>query len=140
MPNAWLLKTEPGDYSWNDLVRDGETEWDGVRAPAALKNISRMRRGDRAFIYHTGRERAILGLALVATDPYPDPEGNDPRHLVIKVAADRALARPVTLAQIKASGKFSDWDLVRLPRLSVVPVDREQAEQVMRWGEGGRQD
>lgn len=126
----WLLKTEPEEYSWTDLIRENETVWDGVRAPAAVKNIQQLKPGDLAFIYHTGPERAVVGTARIATGPMWN--GNR-REWVFRVAAVEKLSRPVTLQEIKNSGRFSDWDLVRLPRLSVVPVNREQWEAVMDW-------
>jgi predicted RNA-binding protein with PUA-like domain len=118
----WLLKTEPSAYSFARLRRDKQTRWDGVKNPAALRNLGQMKQGDRLFIYHTGAEKAVVGTATVLGAPYPDPKKNDPRLLVVDIAADTPLQRPVTLAEIKASPQFRGWDLVRLPRLSVLPV------------------
>lgn len=118
--NYWLLKTEPGEFSYDDLAKAGTETWDGVRNARAQKNLQAMRQGDLAFIYHTGREKAISGLAEVVSDPFPDP-GN-PVFFAVKVRALRQLARPITLKKIKASPLFAGWELVRLPRLSVVPV------------------
>ena len=118
----WLLKTEPTAYSFAQLVRDKRTVWDGVKNPMALKNLSQITKGDRIFIYHTGDEKAVVGRATAASAPYADPKKNDPRLLVIDVAADSPLPRAVTLAEMKANPKFRGWDLLRLPRLSVVPV------------------
>ena len=133
MQAKWLLKTEPEEYSWNDLVQEKKSVWDGVKAPAALKNISRMKPNDLAFIYHTGRERAIVGIARVTGMPYQDPLETDHRRLVFELAAHENLNRPVTLQQIKTSGLFPDWGLVRLPRLSVVPVSENQWVKVLEW-------
>jgi predicted RNA-binding protein with PUA-like domain len=124
----WLLKTEPGEYSWTDLEREQATVWDGVRAAPALKNMRAMQPGDRAFIYHTGQERAIVGIAEITSSPYHDP---DTDGLVFKIAPRQRLRRAVTLSQVKANGRFADWDLVRLPRLSVVPVSGDQWEWVL---------
>ena len=134
--SRWLLKTEPKEYSWDDLVRDGETVWDGVRAPVAQHNISLMETGDLVFIYHTGRERAIRGMGEVTVSPYAveDMGKSDRKEKVFKVAARQALSRPVTLKEIKESGLFPDWELVRLPRLSVIPVSNKQWEKIMEWG------
>lgn len=134
--SRWLLKTEPEEYSWDDLVRDGETVWDGVRAPVAQHNISLMETGDLVFIYHTGRERAIRGMGEVTVSPYAveDMGKSDRKEKVFKVAARQALSRPVTLKEIKESGLFPDWELVRLPRLSVIPVSNKQWEKIMEWG------
>lgn len=133
VPDYWLLKTEPEEYSWADLKRDGAADWDGVRAPAARRNLSQMKPGDLAFIYHTGRERAVVGVAEVTSGPYPDPGDPAGRLMLVDLAPRQELPRPVTLKEIKESGRFPDWDLVRLPRLSVVPVNREQWEAVMKW-------
>lgn len=123
MPNAcWLLKTEPDDYAFGDLERDGSTVWDGVANNAALLHMRAMQPGDLALIYHTGTERRAVGLAEVTSAPYADPQADDPRRVVVDVRAVRALHAPVTLAAIKADATFGDWALVRQGRLSVVPV------------------
>ncbi|AFY42198.1 EVE domain-containing protein [Nostoc sp. PCC 7107] len=118
----WLLKTEPDKYSYADLERDSSTVWDGVTNALALKHIRTMLPGDLAWIYHTGKERQITGLAEIVTQPYPDPALNDAKLVVVKVQAVRSVSQPVTLAQIKQEDQFSGFDLLRLPRLSVVPV------------------
>lgn len=130
MISYWLLKTEPNDYSWTDLCREKEAIWDGVKAPAAIKNIKEMKPGDLAFIYHTGKERAIIGIAKIVSSPYLNPETNE---LVFKLAPVEKLPKDVTLKQIKESGMFADWDLVRLPRLSVMPVNQNQWESIIKW-------
>lgn len=117
---TFLVKTEPGDYSYADLARDGATTWSGVSNAAALIAIRAMRAGDEAFIYHTGAERAIVGLARITTDPYPDPDSDDPRRVVVDIKPQRAAPRPVTLAEIKADARFKDFALVRQSRLSVM--------------------
>ncbi len=126
MPSRWILKTEPGTYSFEDLVRERRTCWDGVANPVALKHLRAMRPGDPVLIYHTGKERRAVGLAKVVSDPYPDPKGKDPARVVVDLEADRPLARPVTLAEVKADPAFRDLALVRMGRLSVVPVPPEQ--------------
>ncbi|MEH2390697.1 MAG: EVE domain-containing protein [Nostoc sp.] len=118
----WLLKTEPENYSYFDLERDGSTVWDGVNNSLALKHLRTMLLGDLAFIYHTGKERQVIGLAEIVSQPYIDPALNDSKRAVVDVQALQRLHQPVTLAQIKQDGKFTDFDLLRLPRLSVVPV------------------
>jgi predicted RNA-binding protein with PUA-like domain len=122
----WLLKSEPGTYSFSDLTREGSTCWDGVSNPVALSHLRAMKKGDEAFLYHTGAEKAIVGLARIVSDPYPDPKLGDPRRVVVDVAPVRPLARPVTLAAVKADPRFSDFALVRIGRLSVMPVSPEQ--------------
>jgi predicted RNA-binding protein with PUA-like domain len=123
---CWLLKTEPDAYSFDDLERDQETRWDGVRNPTALLHIRTMRPGDGCVIYHTGAERQAVGLATVTTAPYPDPEAGDARLAVVDVRAGRRLARPVPLADLKANPLFADSPLLRISRLSVVPLTDEQ--------------
>lgn len=122
----WLLKTEPGAYSFTDLERDGHTVWEGVTNPAALANLRAMRVGERAIVYHTGGERAAVGIARVTRAAYPDPGSPDARHVVIDIAPVKRLRRPVTLAELKASRLFEGSPLVRQGRLSVVPLTREQ--------------
>lgn len=120
--SKWLLKSEPDDYSFADLEREGRAVWDGVRNPVALKHIRAMKPGDTAFFYHTGKQKAIVGVARVETRAYPDPNADDERRLVFELSPRRRLAIPVTLAEIKAASDFGSWELVRVPRLSVMPV------------------
>jgi predicted RNA-binding protein with PUA-like domain len=122
----WLLKTEPDDYSYDDLERAGEARWDGVTNPVALRHLRAMQPGDRVLVYHTGGERAVVGQAEVVRAAYPDPGDGDPRHVVVDVAARGRLARPVPLAEIKALDVFAESPLVRQGRLSVVPLTGEQ--------------
>ncbi|AFZ26942.1 hypothetical protein Cylst_4890 [Cylindrospermum stagnale PCC 7417] len=118
----WLLKTEPTDYSYFDLERDGSTVWDGVNNSLALKYLRTMFQNDLALIYHTGKERQVIGVAEIISQPYADPALNDSKRVVVDVQAVQRVPQPVTLVQIKQDGKFTDFDLLRLPRLSVVPV------------------
>jgi predicted RNA-binding protein with PUA-like domain len=118
----WIVKTEPSSYSWADLERDGRTVWDGVKNAQALIHLRAMREGDQVLVYHSGDQKALVGLARVARGPYPDPKLDDPKLVVIDLAAERALVRPVPLAEIKASGKFAQLALVRQGRLSVMPA------------------
>src|SRR3954462_3040457 len=118
----WLLKTEPETYSWDDLAREGAATWNGITNAVALKNIRSMKRGDLALIYHTGKERKAVGIAQVTSNPYPDPDADDERIVVIDLKAKVRLKSPVTLDTIKSDPAFKSWDLVRNSRLSVVPV------------------
>ncbi|HSE52701.1 MAG TPA: EVE domain-containing protein [Gemmatimonadales bacterium] len=127
----WLLKTEPGTYSFSDLTRDGRTCWDGVSNPVALGHLRAMKQGDEAFFYHTGAEKAIVGVARIESDPYPDPKLDDPRRVVVDVAAVRPLRHPVTLAAVKADPRFKDFALVRIGRLSVMPVSPAQWQALL---------
>src|SRR5688572_32839674 len=113
MPNHWLLKTEPSTYSWDDLVREKTAVWDGVSNPVALRNLAAMKPGDDALIYHTGDEKAVIGLARVTKAAYPDPKAKDPKLLVVELAAVKPLARQVTLAEIKADKRLQESALVR---------------------------
>ena len=122
MPNHWLLKTEPSTYSFADLEREKRAVWDGVANALALKHLRSMKRGDLSFIYHTGNEKQIVGIAEMTSDPYPDPKENDSKLAVIDLKPRERLPRPVTLAEIKASKEFQDFELVRMGRLSVMPV------------------
>ncbi|MCS6840833.1 MAG: EVE domain-containing protein [Roseiflexus sp.] len=127
----WLLKTEPDCYAWSDLVRDGWTVWDGVTNNVALKYLREMQPGDEALIYHTGDERRAVGRAEVISAPYPDPQQNDPRMVVVNVRPLAPLPRPVTLADIKADPAFADCALVRQSRLSVAPVTEAQWQRLL---------
>jgi len=118
----WLVKTEPSVYSFQRLQEERRTVWDGVANPLALKYLAQMRRGDHVVVYHTGSEKAAVGIARVVRGAYPDPKQKSPRLVVVDLVADRPLPRPVTLAEIKASPRFTDFELVRLPRLSVMPM------------------
>jgi predicted RNA-binding protein with PUA-like domain len=120
--SKWLLKTEPGAYAWDDLVRDQRTRWDGVANAMALKNIRAMKKGDLALIYHTGDVKAAVGVAEITSDPYSDPKDNTGKAAVIDLKPIKQLANPVTLATIKADPAFEGFDLIRIGRLSVVAV------------------
>jgi predicted RNA-binding protein with PUA-like domain len=122
----WLLKTEPSTYSYADLERDQKTVWDGVTNPVALKNLRAMQVGDRAIIYHTGDEKAAVGVAEVTVAAYPDPKAGNPRLVVVDLKPLARLPRPVTLAEMKAMPSFAQSPLVRQGRLSVVPLTAPQ--------------
>jgi predicted RNA-binding protein with PUA-like domain len=131
MARHWVLKTEPSAYGFSDLVRDRRTRWEGVSNAVALKHLRSMLEGDDALIYHTGNEKSLVGLARIASKPYPDPARKDERLVVVDVEVGKALPRPVSLAEIKADPAFKDLGLVRLPRLSVVPVEPEQWKRLL---------
>jgi len=136
MAGRWLLKTEPSAYSFAQLQRDRQTVWDGVKNPQALKNLAHVRQGDHLFIYHTGDVKAVIGIAKALTAGYPDPKKNDPKLTVVDLAPVAPLPRPVTLAEIKSDPRFAGWELVRLPRLSVMPVSAEQWAAIERLAKG----
>ncbi|MFM8560353.1 MAG: EVE domain-containing protein, partial [bacterium] len=120
----WILKTEPSEYASADLVRDKRTVWSGVSNALALKHLRTFAAGDHVLVYHTGGEKAVVGMARVRRGPYPDPKADDERLVVVDVEPVRALPQPVTLADFKADAKLSGTDLVRLPRLSVIPLTK----------------
>lgn len=126
----WLLKTEPSVYAWDDLVRDRKTVWDGVSNALALKHIRTMKKGDRVLVYHTGDERRAKGVAEVVSAPYADPGGSDEKLAVVDLKPLKALARPVSLDEIKADPAFAGWDLLRIGRLSVVPVPEKMWKRI----------
>ena len=126
MPGRWLFKTEPGAYSWQQLARAGRTAWDGVRNALALKHLAAVAKGDEVLIYHTGDEKAAVGIAEVVRAPYPDPKQRDPKLLVVDIRPVRALSQPVALSAMRANPRLEGFDLLRLPRLSVVPVSPAQ--------------
>jgi predicted RNA-binding protein with PUA-like domain len=126
MANRWLFKTEPTAYSFQQLQQDKRTVWDGVKNNLALKNLKDIRKGEEVFIYHTGNEKAAVGVARALSGAYADPEKNDPKLLVVDIEAVKPLPRPVKLAEIKADKKLANFDLVRLGRLSIMKVSDEQ--------------
>lgn len=127
----WLMKTEPETFSFADLERLGRDRWDGVRNNTAQIHLRRMQPGDLALIYHSVSERAIVGVARVVSAPYPDPTAPDPRYVCVDVVPVQRLARPVGLDEIKVDPFFADWELVRISRLSVMPVSEERFQRIL---------
>jgi predicted RNA-binding protein with PUA-like domain len=127
----WLLKSEPHVYSYADLERDDTTVWDGVNNNLALKHIRTMLPKDLALIYHTGDERRAMGIAEVVSTAYADPKLEDPKRAVVDVKAVKLLPQPVTLAQIKQDPSFEGFDLIRISRLSVVPVSEAHWQRIL---------
>lgn len=132
----WLLKTEPEEYSYCDLERDGTTVWEGVSNSLALKHLRTMEIGDLALIYHTGKQRRVIGVAQVVSQPYPDPKLDDAKRVVVQVQALRRVQEPITLTQIKQDGNFEGFDLLRLTRLSVVPVSERHWQRLLQLTSG----
>lgn len=130
----FLFKTEPSDYSYADLAAKGAGVWDGVRNPVALRNLGEMTKGDRVFVYHTGSEKAVAGIARAASAAYPDPKQPGTSLLAIDLVAVRALATPVPLGALKREAEFAASPLVRQGRLSVVPLSAKQAAIIERLG------
>ena len=131
MAQRWLFKTEPSTYTWADLERDRRTVWDGVKNALALKHLAAVATGDEVLIYHTGDEKAAVGIAKVVRGAYPDPKQKDARLVVVDLQPVKALARPVALGEMRANRELAGFDLLRLPRLSVMPVSAEQWAVIM---------
>lgn len=131
--NYWLVKSEPGTYSWENLVRDKKTTWDGVRNFQARNNLKAMKKGDLAFFYHSNDGKEIVGIAKIVKEAYPDPKDKD--WSVVDLGVDKKLKNPVTLAQVKATKKLSDMALVRVSRLSVQPVKQEEFDLILALSE-----
>ena len=130
----WILKTDADTYPFDQLERERRTVWDGVTNALALKHIRSMAPGDAALIYHSNVGKELVGLARIASAPYPDPKSNDPKLVVVDLEADRRLPKQVTLAAIKADPTFSDLGLVRMSRLSVIPVPADQWKRLLQMG------
>lgn len=128
----WLFKEEPDHYSLEDLFRDKRTVWDGVENNLALKHLRSVQKGDQVLYYHTGKEKAVVGVMEVVKGPYRDPTRDEDRLVVVDVKPLRRLERPVSLAEIKSNAKFADFALVRISRLSVMPVTGAQWAEIER--------
>ena len=127
----WLFKEEPTNYSYDDLVRDGRTVWQGVRNPVAQRHLRSVKKGDRIFFYHTGKEKAVVGIAKALADAYPDPDDTSGKLYAVDIGPVKKLKSPVTLASVKADKAFANFELTRIPRLSVMPVDEETWERMI---------
>lgn len=132
----WLVKSEPGAYSWSQMVADRRTNWSGVRNFQAASNLKKMAVGDACFFYHSGEERAVVGVVEVAKTAYPDPSDKEGKFVMVDVKAVKPLKRPVTLAQIKADPELAKIALVRQSRLSVMPIDDKAWAKILKLGGG----
>ena len=130
----WLAKSEPFKYSWADLVKDGTTYWDGVRNAQARNNLQAMARGDFVLFYHSVKGCEVVGIARVERTAYPDPTTDDERWVVVDLKPVKALATPVTLADIKADARLAELPLIKQSRLSVMPVDKRSFDRIVRKG------
>ena len=126
----FLFKEEPTHYSYDDLKKDGKTRWSGVKNPLAQKHLRSVKKGDAIFYYHTGDEKAVVAVARAASDAYPDPADKSGKLYAVDVVPVKKLARPVTLAEIKAKPVFKDFPLVRISRLSVMPVSAKEWSEI----------
>jgi predicted RNA-binding protein with PUA-like domain len=127
----WLFKEEPTHYSYDDLARDGKTSWTGVRNPVAQKHLRTVKKGDRIFFYHTGNEKAVVGISRAAGNAYPDPADETGKLVAVDVEPVKKLKTPVTLAAIKADKRFATFVLTRVPRLSVMPVTADEWDAIV---------
>jgi predicted RNA-binding protein with PUA-like domain len=132
----WLLKEEPSNYSYDQLARDGRTSWTGVRNPLAQKHLRAIRKGDRIFFYHTGNEKSVVGIARAGGDAYQDPADKTGKLYAVDVEPVRKLESPVTLASIKADKAFASFPLVRMARLSVMPVNDDEWKRIESMAKG----
>jgi predicted RNA-binding protein with PUA-like domain len=126
----WLVKEEPENYSFEQFLKDKTTIWAGVKNPVAQRHLREMKKGDRVFFYHTGKEKAIVGTASVSKASFPDPNDKSASLVVVELAAGKALTRPVTLKEIKDDKRFATMPLVRIARLSVQPVSDDEWDQI----------
>jgi predicted RNA-binding protein with PUA-like domain len=132
----WMVKQEPETYSWDDFVRDGQTDWTGVRNYQARNNLRAMKTGDRALFYHSGKEKAVVGIAEVIKDAYPDPTANDPQWVAVDIKPVKALARPVPLPAIRYDKRLSGLPLIRQSQLSVMPLTKDEFDVLVAMGSG----
>ena len=130
----WLVKQEPEDYSWDDLVRDGSTQWTGVRNFQARNNLRQMSVGDAVLFYHSGKEKSVVGIARVWKAAYPDPTATEDGWIAVDIKPLKRLANPVSLSDVKANAKLHDLLLVRQSRLSVMPVSESEFDEIVRMG------
>lgn len=128
---TFLFKTEPSTYSFDDLVRDKKTVWDGVSNALALKHLREVRKGDTIAVYHTGDEKQVVGLAVADSDPFPDPKLQDPKRVVVRIRAGKPFPFPVPLSTFRADAVLAATELVRLPRLSVMPLTAAQEKRLL---------
>lgn len=132
----WLVKSDPDTYGWPELVKEGVTRWDGVRNPEARNHLAEMRPGERVLFYHSGADKAVVGLARVTKAAYPEPAAEDPRWLAVDLEPVKELAQPVTLAAIKAERSLAKLKLVTQSRLSVMPIEAEAFERILSMATG----
>jgi len=134
--NHWLVKSEPVKYSWDQFEREGRTYWDGVRNFQARNNLQAMKNGDLVLYYHSNEGKAVVGIAKVVREAYQDPTTDDPAWVVVDLAPEARLKQPVTLAQLKGDEKLQNIGLLRQPRLSVMPLRREEFDAIVGMGMG----
>ncbi len=132
----WMVKQEPETYSWTDFVSDGETDWSGVRNYQARNNLREMKAGDRVLFYHSGKDKAVVGIAEVAKGAYPDPTADDPQWVAVDLKPLKPLSSPVPLAAIRYDKRLSGLPLIRQSQLSVMPLKKEEFDTIVGMGSG----
>ena len=132
LKNYWLVKQEPSTYSYDKLEKEKQTVWDGVHNNLALKHLRSMKKGDQALFYHTGDEKQAVGIIEIISNPYPNPKESDKRFVVVDLKAIQRLRRPVTLDEIKKDTLFKNWELLRISRLSVMPVPKNLWDAIIK--------
>ena len=132
--NYWLVKSDPDTYSWHDLLKDGNTSWDGIRNYAARNHLKGMKKGDRVLVYHSVGESAVIGIASVSKEHFQDPTTDEIAWVSVNLKAEKALKQPVTLSQIKSDPSLKNMMLVKIGRLSVMPVTKEEFESIVKMG------
>jgi predicted RNA-binding protein with PUA-like domain len=133
-PKYWMVKQEPETYSWDDFVGDGRTDWSGVRNYQARNNLRQMKVGDRVLFYHSGKEKAVVGLAEVVKSAYPDPTADDPQWVAVDLKPTKALGSPVPLASIRYDKRLSQLPLIRQSQLSVMPLEKDEFDVIVAMG------
>jgi len=136
--NHWMVKQEPETYSWDDFVRDGRTDWTGVRNYQARNNLREMKAGDRVLFYHSGKDKAVVGIAEVAKGAYPDPTAPDPQWVAVDLKAVKAFATPVPLPAIRYDSRLSGLPLIRQSQLLVMPLTKDEFDVLVGMGSGGK--
>ena len=134
----WMVKQEPETYSWDDFVRDGRTDWTGVRNYQARNNLREMKSGDRVLFYHSGKDKAVVGIAEVAKAAYPDPTAPDPQWVAVDLKPVKGLATPVPLAAIRYDKRLSGLPLIRQSQLSVMPLTKDEFDVLVGLGSGAK--
>ncbi|MGI0082863.1 MAG: EVE domain-containing protein [Nitrosopumilaceae archaeon] len=132
MKNYWLVKQEPSTYNYDVLEKEKRTVWDGVHNNLALKHINSMKKGDQALFYHSGDEKQIVGIIEIITNPYPNPKEDNKRFVVVDVKPIKKLKRPITLDEMKKDSIFKNWELLRISRLSVMPVPKKLWDEIIK--------
>ena len=134
--NYWLVKSDPDTYSWQDLLKDGKTSWDGVRNYAARIHLRGMKKGDLVLVYHSGGESVVLGIASISKEYYQDPTTKDDAWVSVELKAVKALTTGVTLKQIKSEKSLKDIALIKISRLSVMPIRKEEYDRILEMSDG----